>query len=66
MERENIVKMKQNCDFLRLKASANKTEVLDMLNGSNSVEQHVYFQKEQAPERIQSYAKSTLGYAARA
>ena len=37
-----------------------------MLQASNSVEQHVYYQKDNAPQRIQSYAKPTLGYAARA
>ena len=35
-----------------------------MLAASNSVEQHVYYNDSQAPEKIQSYANPTMGWTA--
>ena len=52
--------------MLRFKQKKNRDQILDLLQATNSVEQHVYYQKDQAPQHIQSYAKPTLGYAARA
>jgi hypothetical protein len=37
---------------------------LDKLASTNSVEQHVYYNHQQAPERIQSYAKKTGNFQA--
>jgi len=49
---------------MRFKQTKNKKNILDMLSNSNSVEQHVYYNQQQAPEKIQSYAKKTNGLAA--
>jgi hypothetical protein len=64
LERENILQTKRKCDEMRLKQNKNKKDILDMLSNSNSVEQHVYYNQQQAPEKIQSYAKKTNGLAA--
>jgi len=32
---------------------------MQLLDANNSVEQHIYYQKDGAPEKIQSYAKKS-------
>lgn len=55
---------KRECDQLRLTQHRQKKEILDKLAATNSVEQHVYYNHQQAPEKIQSYAKKTGGFQA--
>ena len=47
---------KRECDNLRIQSRQNKKQIVDMLAASNSVEQHIYYNENQAPEKIQSYA----------
>ena len=56
--------MKRESDSLRVKQRGNKKQILDMLAASNSVEQHVYYNDSQTPEKIQSYANPTMGWTA--
>jgi hypothetical protein len=44
--------MKDGGDLLRAKQQANKQVILGLLESSNSVEQHVYYQKGESPEKI--------------
>lgn len=60
-ERENLIKLKQATDMLKIKGKENRLVILELLEANNSVEQHVFYQKDEAPERIQSYSKKTLG-----
>lgn len=53
--------MKRQCDEMRLIQHKNKKDILDVLSTTNSVEQHVFYNKNEAPEKIQSYAKKTGG-----
>lgn len=53
--------MKDGGDNLRLKANMNKQQILELLESSNSVEQHVYYQKGETPEKIQQYYLGTKG-----
>jgi hypothetical protein len=45
--------MKFGGDGLKQKADRNKNKIMDLLEMSNSVEQHVYYQKGENPEKIQ-------------
>ena len=56
VEREKIMDMKKQCDVYRVKQRVNKREILDMLAKSNSVEQHIYFNDRQEPEKISHFA----------
>lgn len=47
--------------MLKIKGKENRHTILELLEANNSVEQHVFYQKDGAPERIQSYSKKTLG-----
>lgn len=40
-------------DRLTAKQSTNKKHILNLLEQSNSVEQHIYYQKDENPEKIQ-------------
>jgi hypothetical protein len=44
--------MKFGGDRFRVKQQANKGQILALLESSNSVEQHVYYQKGESPEKI--------------
>lgn len=55
MERGIIEEMKYGGDALKLKKLKNKNKILELLESSNSVEQHVYYQKGESPEKIQQY-----------
>lgn len=59
--RENISKLKEENDKLRLKQYENRNTIKDLLALNNSVEQHVHFSEGSSPERLQSYAKTHLG-----
>ncbi|CDW87267.1 UNKNOWN [Stylonychia lemnae] len=59
-ERERIVKMKQAADQLRIKGKENRQLIMELLDSNNSVEQHIYYQNNGAPEKIQSYSKKLL------
>lgn len=43
---------KKHCDTMRLNQQMEKKQILDKLAETNSVEQHVYYNHKQAPERI--------------
>ncbi len=60
VEREKIMDMKKKCDTYRVKQRVNKREILDMLAKSNSVEQHIYFNNKQEPEKISHYAPKSM------
>lgn len=64
IEREKMLANKRKCDQLRLNQHQQKKQILDKLASTNSVEQHVYYNHQQAPERIQSYAKKTGNFQA--
>lgn len=53
--------MKDGGDRLRVKQQSNKQRILALLESSNSVEQHVYYQKGESPEKIQQYYLGTKG-----
>lgn len=53
--------MKFGGDRFRVKQQANKGQILALLESSNSVEQHVYYQKGESPEKIQQYYLGTKG-----
>ena len=40
-------------DDLKLQQEINKQTILNLLEKSNSVEQHIYYQKDESPEKIQ-------------
>lgn len=42
-------------DRLTAKQTTNKKQILNLLEQSNSVEQHIYYQKDESPEKIQQY-----------
>lgn len=48
-ERERIVKMKAAADQLRIKGKENRQLIMQLLEANNSVEQHIYYQKDGAP-----------------
>lgn len=64
LERDKILTAKTQVDTLRVKQKQNKRQILDSLAASNSVEQHVYYDRNTAPEKIQSYAPKTMGWTA--
>ena len=39
-------------DDLKVQQEANKQKILNLLEQSNSVEQHIYYQKDTEPEKI--------------
>ncbi len=45
---------------MRIRGKENRQLILELLEQSNSVEQHIYYQKDGAPEKIQSYSKKSL------
>ena len=47
--------MSEGGENLKIKQSVNKQYILELLEKSNSVEQHVYYQKGESPEKIQQY-----------
>ena len=49
--------MKEISDMLKTKGKENRQLILELLEANNSVEQHVYYSKDAAPEKIQSYSK---------
>jgi septal ring factor EnvC (AmiA/AmiB activator) len=51
-EREQIVKIKQETDQLKIKGKENRQLIAELLDKNNAVEQHVYYQKDQQPEKI--------------
>lgn len=53
--------MKEDSDLMKIKGKENRQLILQLLEATNSVEQHVFYQKDAAPETIQSYSKKTLG-----
>ena len=65
-ERSAILSAKQDSDNLRVKQRADKKDILDMLARTNSVEQHVYYSENQAPEKINHFAPQTMEQAAEA
>ena len=60
MEREKIMQMKKQCDVYRVKQRLNKREILDLLAKNNSVEQHIYYNDKQEPEKISHYAPQSM------
>jgi len=46
-EREQIVKIKQETDQLKIKGKENRQLIAELLDKNNAVEQHVYYQKDQ-------------------
>lgn len=42
-------------DDLKLQQEINKQTILNLLEKSNSVEQHIYYQKDESPEKIQQF-----------
>lgn len=62
-ERERIVKMKQATDMLRVRGKENRQLIMELLDANNSVEQHIYYQTNGAPEKIQCYSKKSLSSA---
>ncbi len=59
-EREQIVKIKQETDQLKIKGKENRQLIAELLEKNNAVEQHVYYQKDAQPEKIQSFSKASL------
>ena len=55
--------MKQAADQLRIKGKENRHLIMELLDSNNSVEQHIYYQTNGAPEKIQSYSKKSLSNA---
>lgn len=53
--------MSMGGEELKVKQSLNKKKILELLQSSNSVEQHVYYQKGENPEKIQQYYLETEG-----
>ena len=60
MERDRIVQVKRETDQLRIKGKENRELIIQLLENNNAVEQHVYYQKDTVPEKIQSYSKQSL------
>lgn len=48
-------------EALKVKSNENKQTILTLLEQSNSVEQHIYYQKGESPEKIQQYYLGTKG-----
>lgn len=61
VEREKIIKMKEDSDLMKIKGKENRQMILQLLESTNSVEQHVFYHENNVPEKIQSYSKKTLG-----
>lgn len=59
-ERDRIVQIKTHTDQLKIKGKENRQLIIELLEKNNAVEQHVYYQKDQQPEKIQSFAKQSL------
>ena len=54
------MQMKKQCDVYRVKQRLNKREILDLLAKNNSVEQHIYYNDKQEPEKISHYAPQSM------
>jgi hypothetical protein len=54
-ERGTIEEMVVGGENLKLKQKLNKKKIMELLESSNSVEQHVYYNKDEKPEKIQQY-----------
>ena len=54
-ERGQVEEMTGGGDDLKLQQEINKQQILSLLEKSNSVEQHIYYQKDESPEKIQQY-----------
>jgi hypothetical protein len=55
------MEMKFGGDRLKQKQSENKQKIFELLESSNSVEQHIYYQKGENPEKIQQYYQGVKG-----
>lgn len=53
--------MKFGGDRLKQKQNENKQRIFELLESSNSVEQHIYYQKGENPEKIQQYYLGSTG-----
>ena len=60
MERQKIMDAKKKSDLYRVKQRTNKREILDMLAKNNSVEQHIYYNDRQEPEKISHFAPMSM------
>jgi hypothetical protein len=59
-ERDRIVQIKTQTDQLKIKGKENRQLIIELLEKNNAVEQHVYYQKDLPPEKIQSFSKQSL------
>ena len=59
-ERDRIVQIKTQTDMLKIKGKENRQLIIELLEKNNAVEQHVYYQKDLPPEKIQSFSKQSL------
>lgn len=55
------MEMKFGGDRLKQKQNENKQRIFELLESSNSVEQHIYYQKGENPEKIQQYYLGATG-----
>jgi hypothetical protein len=46
--------------MLKIKGKENRQLIIELLEKNNAVEQHVYYQKDLPPEKIQSFSKQSL------
>ena len=60
VERQKIMESKKSIDTYRVKQRSNKREIMDLLAKSNSVEQHIYYNDGQEPEKISHYAPVSM------
>jgi hypothetical protein len=54
-ERAQVEGLTGGGDDLKVQQEVNKQHILALLEKSNSVEQHIYYQKDESPEKIQQY-----------
>ena len=60
-ERSKVDDMTAGGDDLKVRQEANKQRIMDLLEQSNSVEQHIYYQKDVEPEKISQYYLGNKG-----
>ena len=60
IERQKIMDMKKDSDTFKVKQRATKRQILDLLHKSNSVEQHIYYNDGQQPEKISHFAPMSM------
>lgn len=60
-KRDEIQRLKQSNELLKLKERENRKTILDLLALNNSIEQHVHFYKGSEPEKMQSFARTSDG-----